>query len=323
VVQLPTAIAHALVDQSGVVSRRQVLEAGWAKHDIDRMVRRREWVRLLPGVYVDHSGRPTWLQRAWGGVLHYAPAAVAEGSALRLVAGPGWRMYDDQGPISIAVAAGRNVTSVPGYRIRWQSDFDTRTLQHLLPPRVRFEEACLDRASTLEHLQLVQLLAAACQSRRTTADRLLHALATRRRYPRRAWVAAVLRDMATGTCSVLEHAYLTEVERPHLLPSAQRQRPEGAGPTRRYRDATYVVLGLHLELDGRLFHDSPEQRDVDLERDLDGVLESFATVRLGWGQVVGRPCGTAAKLAVVFTARGWTGAARPCGPTCAVRSPSA
>lgn len=80
----------------------------------------------------------------------------------------------------------------------------------------------------------------------------------------------------------------------------------------------YEAFGLVVELDGRLFHNSAGARDADLERDLDArVLEDRVTVRLGWGQVYGRACGTAAKLGLLLQQRGWTG--RPtrcpdCGP---------
>jgi len=45
-------------------------------------VRQREWAPLHRGVYVDHTGTPTWRQRAWGAVLHCWPAGLADESAL-------------------------------------------------------------------------------------------------------------------------------------------------------------------------------------------------------------------------------------------------
>jgi hypothetical protein len=54
---------------------------------------------MLPGVYVNHTGDPTWLQRAWAGVLYYWPAALAGASAMRVTAGPRWRQHDDAGPV--------------------------------------------------------------------------------------------------------------------------------------------------------------------------------------------------------------------------------
>ena len=54
-----------------------------------------------------------------------------------------------------------------------------------------------------------------------------------------------------------------------------------------------------------------------MERDLDAAVERQHTVRLGRGQVYGRPCRTAAKVATLLRLRGWTGTIRLCGPDCA------
>ena len=42
-----------------------------------------------PGVYVNHTGELTWLQRAWAAVLFAWPAALSHDSALRAADGPG------------------------------------------------------------------------------------------------------------------------------------------------------------------------------------------------------------------------------------------
>ena len=50
----------ALLDlQEGVVSRRQLLEAGVAAHEIERLLRRREAAYAARGVLITHTGRPS------------------------------------------------------------------------------------------------------------------------------------------------------------------------------------------------------------------------------------------------------------------------
>lgn len=49
-------LATLLALQDGVIARRQVLEAGLPPAYVARKVRRREWVKVHPGVYVDHTG---------------------------------------------------------------------------------------------------------------------------------------------------------------------------------------------------------------------------------------------------------------------------
>lgn len=167
-------------------------------------------------------------------------------------------------------------------------------------------------ASTLGDLEAIQVIADACQTRRTTADRLLQAVASMARVPRRAWIVEVLHDVADGTCSVLEHGYLTRVERPHGLPRGTRQRAVHGGR----RDVEYLDLGQVVELDGRLFHDSAQQRDVDLDRDLVAAVDREHAVRLGWGQVFDRSCRTAGRVGSLLRHRGWPGPVLACSSAC-------
>ena len=76
-------IERIIADQSGVISRRQVLGAGLNDPDIKRLLRRHDWALVDPGVYVNHTGSPTWQQRTWAAVLFSWPAAVCHESALR------------------------------------------------------------------------------------------------------------------------------------------------------------------------------------------------------------------------------------------------
>src|SRR3712207_4917162 len=101
-----------LVDQSGVVSRRQAERAGVLPHELARLLRRRELVTFHKGVYVDHTGSPTFLQRAWAATLLYEPAALAGPTALRIVEGPGSRRPAE--PIHLAVGRERRHGTRPG-----------------------------------------------------------------------------------------------------------------------------------------------------------------------------------------------------------------
>lgn len=170
-------------------------------------------------------------------------------------------------------------------------------------------------ASSTEY-DAVGFLADMCQSRRTTAGRLAAALEGRTRLPRRKWMLDVLADIEDGTCSVLERGYLARVERPHDLPRPRRQAPGVSDKGLLYRDVDYDEFGLLIELDGRLFHDSARQRDRDLDRDLDAAVDGRSSVRLGWGQVFGRECRTAGRVAALLRDRGWTGSPTACGPDC-------
>lgn len=311
------ALDLLLRDQSGVVSRSQLHGLGAAPHDIERLLRQRSLARVLPGVYVNHTGDPTWVQRAWAGCLYYEPAALTGLSALRAVAGPGWRRHDDGGPIHVAIDRTRRREDVSGYRVRRVSGVEAKAQWNTSPPRVRIEEAALEVAGQQPtRFAMIGVLADVCQSRRTTAQRILEAAQRRPRLRDRAWLCDVLADIAAGACSVLEHAYLEQVERAHDLPVAERQRPASSELGGVLRDVDYHPLPCVVELDGRVFHDTAGQRDRDLDRDLDAAIDGRRTVRLGWGQVFDRPCRTAARIAALLAQRGWTGTPTRCGPDC-------
>jgi hypothetical protein len=316
--EIPAELVEQLVLQCGVVSRRQALTSGLEQHDIRRLLRRREWAQVHPGVYVDHTGPLTWIQRAWAAVLYAWPAALAHESALRAADGPGRRRGDRETLIHVVIDHQRTVTPPADVRVHRCRHANGRVLWNLGPPRLRYEEAVLDVAfDASDDLVSLGILAAAIQARSTTADRLIGFLQSRARVPRRDWFVAVLRDLAEGTCSVLEHEFLIRVERAHGLPRATRQQRAISATGIVYRDVAYVDA-LVIELDGRLFHDTAGQRDRDFERDLDAAVDALETIRLSWGQVHSRSCSTAARLAVVLQRRGWRGAPVPCGPECPV-----
>lgn len=303
--------------QSGVVSRRQLLATGWVEHDIRRALRRRDLAVLHPGAYINHTGPPSWIQRAWGALLVVAATvdvddvALSHESALRVAEGPG-RRYRPEGSIHVAVRPGRRLHPPPGIVLHRCGHFDARVVATKYPPRIRYEEAIVDVASQSSRLDAVALLGRVVGDRRTTATRLLASLEQRSRISQRAWLAEVLTDVAHGTHSVLEHGFLAEVTRPHGLPDPRRQLREVTAVGVAYRDARYG--DVVVELDGRLFHSSFEQRDADMDRDLVVAVSGGRTVRLGWGQVFARPCWTAETLGPVLT----RGRVRPCGPACAV-----
>ncbi|MCH1867316.1 type IV toxin-antitoxin system AbiEi family antitoxin domain-containing protein [Nocardioides sp. CFH 31398] len=310
---LPPDLVRLLTHQDGVVTRRQAEDHGLRPHDIARLLRRKEWARLWRGVYVDHTGRPTWRQRAWAAVLSCWPAALDGASALR----PVERLHqDDDAPVFVAIDRSRTrPVAPPGVIIRQVSGFEDGVQWNASPPRRRYEEAIIDIAADADDdLAAVEVLVAACRSRRTTPQRLAVALDMRRCVARRAWMMSVLDDAAHGTHSVLEHGYLHLVERAHGLPTGRRQRRRD-GTRVAYEDVGYDG-GAVVELDGFAFHSSTRQRHADLARDLEHAAAGGATVRLDHRHVYAEHCATAVAVAAFLTARGVPVAAHGCGPGC-------
>lgn len=106
--------------QAGLATRRQLAEVAVTKPDLDRLLRRKELVRVHPGVFVDHTGELTDLQRAWAAVLYAAPAALCLESALDLTSDP----------VHVAVDWSRRlVAPPPGVRIHRVRGLAARALE--------------------------------------------------------------------------------------------------------------------------------------------------------------------------------------------------
>ncbi len=181
---------------------------------------------------------------------------------------------------------------------------------------MRLEDAVLRLASHAGTASgAIAILADACQSRRTTPARLASALEGHPTLRHRREFLAVLDDVANGAYSLLEHRYLTRVERPHGLPSSQRQARVSSGGTTTYRDAEYREERTVVELDGRLGHEKTLDHWDDLDRDIRSAVDGDLTLRVGWRHV-DDACRTAAAVGRVLNARGWKGTIRPCGPGC-------
>jgi len=300
-------------DQDGVICRTQVLLCGQDDDFIEGMVRRRLWSRIHRGVFVDHTGPLSWTQRLWAALLFYGDAIAADESALGLF---GLQRPAATDTVHVAVDQSRRVRSVPGVRVHRVTDLRGHAHPSRRPPAMRLETAVLRTASrSRDEAVAIACLADACQSRRTTAGRLAQQLRSLPRLPRRAFLLEVLEDVASGAFSVLEHRYLTRVERPHGLPTASRQRRVKVGRRPAYRDVEYLGGALVVELDGRLGHDRTEDRWADLDRDIDSVIAGATSVRLAWGQVLDA-CRLASAIGRLLRAVGWQGQVRPCGQAC-------
>jgi len=281
------------------------------------MLRRRELAVVHPGVYVDHTGRPTRQQHEWAAVLALAPAALHRETALRAAG-----LTQDRRPagvslIHVMVDASRTPHELPGVRVERVRDADRWIAPERQPPRATVELATLKVAAECGGSAAVAVMADVCRQGLTTPARLLSALAELPRLPGRAALLTVLADVASGTHSVLEHRYLTRVERRHGLPVGDRQVRVDTGSGVVFRDVRYPRQHTLVELDGRFGHTDTHDHWRDLDRDLAAALAGEVTVRLGWAQVL-QHCRVAVALAGILRSRGWDGAPAACSAQCPV-----
>lgn len=298
---------EVLDQQAGVVARRQLVEGGATDADIRRWVRRRELRRVHTGVYVNHTGPLTWTNRAWAAVLFHWPAALTAESCVNRAGHP----------IHVALDASRTPTLLSGVRIHRLVGLQDRVKWNVGPPRVRLEDALLSMCTRCTtRVEALSLVSDACRRRITTPARMAAELSRRPRVRHRGWLMQVLQEAADGVQSLLESSHRNRVERAHGLPRPGRQRRERTEDGIVYRDAVYEDYKLVVELDGRIGHELSRERWDDQDRDLLVAGDDVMTLRLGWRHAEETPCRTAGRLARVFTARGWAGQVRACGPSC-------
>lgn len=110
----------ALMGESGgmkdVITRKQAMAKGLSTAKIRHRVAAGRWRLIFPGVYLTHSGTPTWRQRLMAATLARGAGSVASlECALHL-----WNLSDRQPPILTLAEPWRlhRVGTLPGVRVR-------------------------------------------------------------------------------------------------------------------------------------------------------------------------------------------------------------
>lgn len=302
----------ALIDDQGqIVSRAQLLAAGWPEHGIRRPLRNRRWRAAHPGVYITHTGPIGYGERLLAALLYAGPeAAWSHYTAAEQL---GLVKPDANRPVYVTIPERRRVRPRPGIVVHRDQHWADR-LASVAPPRRTPADAVLDIVGispSLDHAAAV--IAEACQSGRVAPADILSSLTGRPRLRHRGKLRPIIADVVAGSHSLLEIRYLRDVERRHGLPRGQRQR----AVDHEFTDVFYPGFGLVVELDGRL-HLVPRQRWRDLDRDNRATLRAEATLRYGWFDITNRACEAAVQVLQVLRRTNPALAAIPCSAACPI-----
>ena len=127
--------------QSGMISRRQLIQLGLSPMQARADVNTGRWQRMLPGVYATFTGRIDTHSRIWAAILYAGPgAAASHGTALWL-----WKLLDDPPAIiDVVVPESRKVVPRAGLRVHRRRALDQGSIDRLVhpsaqPPRLRVE----------------------------------------------------------------------------------------------------------------------------------------------------------------------------------------
>lgn len=300
--------------QAGVVSRQQLLTAGWSHDMIRHQLAARRWRSIERGAYLTYTGEPT--VHSWWWVAH-----LLAGQRSSLF---GWSALQAWGvrPPSLPVLIG----------VPWRSGFHAeheqiRVIRSRLtrpariptssPPAAELTYATLDATQSLRRgSDVAALVTEVCRSTAATPGKFTYAMTTYKRLKHRKLLLEVVEAAAEGAESVLEVDADALVFKPHGLPAGRRQVPsENAGVWSR-RDLVLEDYKFIVEFDGRLGHADPNSRLRDFRRDNAALAAGYITHRYGWQDVHETPCQVAAQIAQTLRTRGWTAPFTRCGPAC-------
>jgi len=301
--------------QQFVIARSQLVELGATPDWISHQVTSQRWRRLFPGVYVVHTGAPSWWTRVTA-ALRYA----GTGAAISHSTAAAW-WFDSTAArdrkagdtVELSIPAARAVAPQPGLRV-----YRRRSMPTTCPgktPATTAAETVLDLAGGMRKVDdVVGALTRATGV--ATPEEIRVAVGRRARLRHRALILDVLADVDEGVESPLELRFHRQVEAAHGLPTAVLQVREKLAGTWTRADCRYLEYGTRVELDGQLAHPGG-RTDKDTWRDNAALLESRElTLRYRWSHVAGQPCRTAQQVATALRRGGWQGALTRCGPSC-------
>lgn len=321
VVHLSSQCRELISYQRGVIARWQLTGCPADEAAVRALLRSGRWRTLYRGVYAAHVGGLSRESTLWAAVRRCGPAAALS----HLTAAELDGLTDRRGDaVHVTIPAARRVwlsdsefrEELPRIVVHRSARFAQARHPARTPPRIRLEETVLDLVDLAENLDAAfGWLSSACNRGLITPNLLRAAVASRTKLRWRADLIVAIEEISGGVLSSLERGYLRNVERPHRLPEPRRQVRTRNGSRAAYLDNLFDDYGLAVELDGLAWHPA-EARWQDIHRDNYLSSTGIITLRYNWADITGRPCQVAGQIALVLRQRGWTGAIRPCGPTC-------
>lgn len=251
-----------LVEQHGVMTRSQALSI-MSRHQLYRLVQSGRWSRPARGVFVDHTGPLTSVQRDWVALLAAPPGSVLGGlSALRH---DGYASFAPARPVVVAPMGAANL-AYDDLDLHWSIYLDDRDVHPLrTPPRTRPARSVIDAASwEPQEKRAREIVLSAAQKGLVVPRTLREALARRGTCRHRALIVESYLDADGGIQSVPERSF-DEIRREVGLPAPERQVVVRRSDGRYYLDAWWAELNLAVEVHG-IPHMDVERWDGDLLR---------------------------------------------------------
>jgi predicted transcriptional regulator of viral defense system/very-short-patch-repair endonuclease len=299
------ALERVALEQFGVFSRHQALEAGLSIPQVRHRVDSGAWQRVAPGVYSFPARADSWERSLWIAHLHAGPCSlISHGAAARL---------HDLQPVegeSVELIVGRSQTrALEGTTRHRPRQFDrshvdvvrglpvtdvARTVLDLAPDASLGRLKEIVERAVLEQKMSTELLASRLGLHRADGrpgvvrtQRVLDALGPGADLPR-SDAERLLRE-------VIDLAGLPDPQFEHPLPTTSQM----VG----FVDCAFPPAMLIVEADSRRWHARRAQIAKDAQRDLEAGMLGWYTARVLWETLASDPVGTAASLSALYDQR--------------------
>ncbi len=281
-------VAAAAAQQHGVVTHKQLREAGFSRAAIGRALQAGRWHLLQRGVYL---ALPFPLPRTgeMAALLACGPGAVLS----HLSAAALWGLHAPvSGPVHVTEVGNRG--SRPGIRAHRVAGLasEDRTVREGVPTTGP-ARTLLDLAGMLHPGELEQAVARAEREGLVERESLLALVARRAGLRGTAALRALLE--APGGPALTRSA--AEAKLLALVREAALPAPECNVSVGRYEvDFLWRSAGIAVEVDGFRYHGRRARFEGDRRKDADLAAAGLTVVRLSWQQLTQEPTATAVRL---------------------------
>ncbi|PVZ04913.1 hypothetical protein [Actinomycetospora cinnamomea] len=298
------ALRRTARTQDDLLTRAQILAAGYTDEWIEAQLTARRMLRLHRKVYLTTTGAPTERQRQRAALLCTGPSAAlshATAAARHGLSVPG------DGRVHVVVPYGSSAHDRDDVALHRSRAFAHLVVDRSDLPTVSRPDTCLDLAvAASDPRTAMRTMLHAALGMKVSARQLLTVMELRRPRRYRKPLKDAARLLAEGVSSALESRYTVDVEDAHGLPRARRQAAVRVGGSTRYEDCEYETPEgpVTVRLDGWRWHSDRASAFVDRARDNAAELEGRARLTFGWEEVTGTPCRTAAMVTAILRRRG-------------------
>jgi very-short-patch-repair endonuclease/uncharacterized protein YjiS (DUF1127 family) len=262
--------------QAGVLSRRQLYDAGISRGEVRANIRAQRWRRAGRHTVVVHRGPLTEEARQWAAVTEAGPRAYLDGGSALVAAGlKNFTMRE----IRVSVPRGARVFRVKGIDIRQTRRWSPDDLAPGALRRSRNEVAAIRHALWARSDREAALVLTMTVQQGLASPEMLGAEMLRvRRDKRRGFIHGILLDLLGGARSLGELDVIRECRR-RGLPEPTRQVLRRGRNGNYFLDVYWEAWKLIVEIDG-IQHAWAQQIVGDAIRQNDLVIEGDTVLRL-------------------------------------------